>query len=80
MPQVRTRMQPDVLIDVPEEEVAVLAACGLLADEPKPTPATPLATAAPNTKTADQPPAAKSNPTTPDAPTGDAEATTTKKG
>lgn len=80
MPKVRTRMQPDVVIDVPEEEVAVLAACGLLADDPKPAPAATPAPAAPSAKAADQPPAAKPNPATPDAPTDDAGATTTKKG
>jgi hypothetical protein len=78
MPKVRTRMQPDVEIDVPEEEAAVLAACGLLAEEPKPVQAPPPAMpATPKAKPAGQPPAAKPEPATPDATNDAAGATTT---
>lgn len=77
MPQVRTRMQPDVVMDVSEEEAAVLAAQGLLADEPEPAAEASTGTA-PKASKADQPPAMAPEPTTDASGTG-AEATTTKK-
>lgn len=70
MPKVRTRMQPGVEIDVPDDEYEVLKSGGLLAADPAP------ATATKTTATA-QPPAAPS--TTTGAPTPAAD-TTTKKG
>lgn len=84
MPEVRTRMQPDVVIDVTAEEAAVLAAGGLLADVPAPaadpTPAPAPAAATKTARPADQPPAPAPKP----APTADAASdgadTTTKKG
>jgi len=83
MPQVHTRMQPDVPIEVDDAEAAVLAACGLLAPDPAPAPAlpavVPAATPAPKTP-ADQPPAKAPAPPTTDASEADAEATTKKKG
>jgi hypothetical protein len=58
MPKVRTRMQPDTVIDVPDDEYEVLRSGGLLAADPEPpakapaavqpTPATPKATDAPS--------------------------------
>lgn len=69
MPKVRTRMQPDVEIDVPDDEYEVLKSGGLLAADPAPTATKTAATA--------QPPAASS--TTTGAPTPAAD-TTTKKG
>jgi hypothetical protein len=69
MPKVRTRMQPGVEIDVPDDEYEVLLAGGLLADDPKPTAKTPAA---------EQP--ATAAPKTTDAPSPAADTTTTKKG
>lgn len=74
MPKVRTVMQPDIVIDVPDDEHKVLLACGLLATEPAPAPVP-----APTPRPAEQPTATAAPPAT-DAPAKGAEATTTKKG
>ncbi len=81
MPQVSTRMQPDVLIDVTDEEHAVLHACGLLAEtapvvpEAAPTPPVPAKAGRP----AEQP-AARATAPSPPADAATDGATTTKKG
>lgn len=69
MKQVRTRMQPDVPIDVQDDEYEVLLAGGLLAADPAPAPT--------KTSPAAQPSAAQSTTTSAPAPAAD---TTTKKG
>jgi hypothetical protein len=69
MPKVRTRMQPDVVIDVPDDEYEVLRSAGLLAADPAPAAKAPAAV---------QP--ATAAPKTTDAPSPAADTTTTKKG
>ena len=69
MHKVRTRMQPDVVIEVPDDEYEVLLAGGLLAADPAPAAKAPAAV---------QP--AAPTPKTTDAPSPAADTTTTKKG
>jgi len=69
MHKVRTRMQPNVAIEVPDDEYEVLLASGLLAADPTPTAKAPAAV---------QP--ATPTPKTTDAPSPAADTTTTKKG
>lgn len=71
MHKVRTRMQPDVVIEVPDDEYEVLIGGGLLAADPDPAPAAKAPAAV-------QP--ATPTPKTTDAPSPAADTTTTKKG